>query len=208
MVIVEITGIPDIQTLLTIMKNILLVFIILITLTACESKKSNSTEKNVAEIEEMIPELNTQKIELTELEKEEKLRTKINTKYFAELSKCSQNVNAVTDFNNKTEFWRICEIENGKRIIQIDSHEKTNLYKEVYFEENGELIYAEESIRYMPINHYVLQAWTCQFYAQKGKLVSLMSLGHGKTEYDEWNPEIIFEMYKNRIAELKKIAKE
>ena len=190
------------------MKNILLTLIILLSLTACDSKKSNSMKKNVTGTEKQVSDLDTQKTELTELEKEEKLRKKINTQYLAELSKCSQNINAVTDFNGKTEFWRICETENGKRIIQIDSHEGTVLYEEVYFELNGELIYAEESIKYMPINHYVLQPWTCQFYAEKGKLVSLMSLGHGKTEDDEWNPEIIFEMHKNRIAELNNIAEE
>ena len=187
------------------MKKILLTLIILISLTACESKKGNSTEKNVAESETTISDLET---ELTELEKEEKLRTEINDQYLAELSKCSQNVDAVTDFNGKTEFWRICETDNGKRIIQIDSHEETVLYEEVYYEQNGELIYAEESIKYMPINHYTLQPWTCQFYAENGKLISLMSLGHGKTEDDEWNPEIIFEMHKNRIAELNKIENE
>jgi hypothetical protein len=185
------------------MKNILLTFIILISLTACETKKSNSTEKNVAESE-----IEEQKVELTERDKEEKLREQINTEYLAELSKCSQNKIAVTDFNGKTEFWRICETDNGKRIIQIESHEKTDFYEEVYYEKNGELNYAEESIKYMPINHYILQTWTCQFYAEKGKLISLMSLGHGKTEDDEWNPEIIFEMYKKRITELNKIAEE
>ncbi|WP_162984966.1 hypothetical protein [Mesonia aquimarina] len=184
------------------MKKILLTLIILISLTACESKKSNSTEKNVAESETIASDSET------ELEKEEKLRSEINDQYLAELSKCSQNVNAVTDFNGKTEFWRICETDNGKRIIQIDSHKETVLYEEVYYEQNGELIYAEESIKYMPINHYTLQPWTCQFYAENGKLVSLMSLGHGKTEDDEWNPEIIFEMHKNRIAELNKIENE
>ncbi|WP_298516124.1 hypothetical protein [uncultured Kordia sp.] len=185
------------------MKNILQIFIILISLTACESKKSHSVEKKEAKSE-----IKAQKVELTEREKEEKLRTKINSDYIAELSKCSQNTNAVTNFNGKTEFWEICETDQGKRILKIESHKKTELYEEVYYEQNGELIYAEESIKYMPINHHVLQTWTCQFYIEKGKLVSLMSLGHGKTENENWNPEIIFEMYKKRIIELNKIAKE
>ncbi len=188
------------------MKKILLTLIFSISLMACESKKSKSSEQNLAESEKVTSDFNSQKTELTELEKEENLRKKINDQYLAELSKCSQNVNAVTDFNGKTEFWKICETDNGKRIIRIESHEETNLYEEIYFEQNGELIYAEESINYMPINHFTLQHWNCQFYAEKGKLVSLMSLGHGKTEDDEWNPEIIFEMHKNRIAELNKIA--
>ena len=162
-------------------------------MTACVSKKSNSTEKKIAE---------------SVIEKEEKLREQINIEYLAELSNCSQNKIAVTDFNGKTEFWKICETENGNRIIQIESHEKTDFYVEVYYEKNRELIYAEESIKYMPINHYILQTWTCQFYAEKGKLISMISLGHGKTEDDEWNPDIIFEMYKIRITELNKIAAE
>jgi hypothetical protein len=175
------------------MKKILLTCIILILVTACVSKKSNSTEKKIAE---------------SVIEKEEKLREQINIEYLAELSNCSQNKIAVTDFNGKTEFWKICETENGNRIIQIESHEKTDFYVEVYYEKNRELIYAEESIKYMPINHYILQTWTCQFYAEKGKLISMISLGHGKTEDDEWNPDIIFEMYKIRITELNKIAAE
>ncbi len=184
------------------MKKFLLSFIILVSLTTCESKKNNSTEKNAMESEIKTSYLET---ELTELDKEEKIRKEINNQYLNELTKCSQNVNAVTDFNGKTEFWRICEIDNGKRIIHINSHEKAVLYEEVYYEQNGELIYAEESIKHMPFNHYTLLSWTCQFYTKKGKLVSLMSLGHGKTEDDEWNPEIIFEMYKKRKAELNKI---
>jgi hypothetical protein len=190
------------------LKRILLTFILLISLTACESKKSNSTEENAAESEKKISELETQTTELTELEKEGKLRKKINTQYLAELSKCWQNVSAVTNFNGKTEFWSICTNDNGKRIIQIHSHEETAFYEEVYFEQNDELIYAEESIKYIPINHYVLQSWICQFYVENGKLVSLMSLGHGKTENDKWNPEIIFEMYKKRKAELDKVKRE
>lgn len=190
------------------MKNILLTFLILITSTACQPKKSNSIEKNVVETEKPVSELNTQKPQLLLREKEEIIRKEINAKYLAELSKCPQNVNTVTDFNGKTEFWTICETDQENRIIKIDSHEEQTLYQEVYYEQNRELIYAEESIKYMPINHYVLQTWTCQFYAEKGKLVSLMSLGHGKTEDNEWNPEIIFEMYKKRIAELNKIKKE
>ena len=49
--------------------------------------------------------------------------------------------------------------------------------------------------------------WNCEFYIKNGKLIGLISLGHGKTEDDEWNPEIIFQMYKKRIAELSEIKK-
>jgi hypothetical protein len=198
---------PYTQPLPTIMKNILLTLILVLGLTACKDKKSIQNElKKTADTQKTTAELNTAETKLNELQGEEKIRAEINKEYLAEIKNCGQNVNAVTDFNGKTEFWRICDTDNGKRLIQINSHVETSLFEEVYYEQNGELVYAEESIKYMPINHFVLQPWTCQFYADKGKLVSLMSLGHGKTEDDEWNPEIIFEMHKNRIAELEKIA--
>lgn len=176
------------------MKRLILVLVTVGLVSSCTPRIENNQET-----------LNAQKNKLTELEKEEKLRRETNHQYLAELSKCSQNINAVSDFNGKTEFWQICKTDKTKRIIQISSYEEDSLYKEVYYEQNGELIYAEESIKYMPINHYVLQPWICQFYIEKGKIISLMSLGHGKTEDDEWKPEIIFEMYKKRIEELNKI---
>ena len=77
----------------------------------------------------------------------------------------------------------------------------------IYFEKNGELIYAKETQNYMPKNHFTQMAWNCEFYAKNGKLIAIMSLGHGKTEDEEWNPDVIFDMYKNRLTELKRIKK-
>lgn len=191
------------------MKKLFLTLILLSILIGCNSNKTNSNEKeNSLEHNEKIADSKTKHAELTELQKEEKIRTEINKLFLEESSNYPQRTDAVTDFNGKTEFWRICKTDSGNRIIRIESHEKNELYEEVYFEKNGDLIYAEESIKYMPINHYVVQPWICQFYAEQGKLISLMSLGHGKTEDEEWNPEVIFDMYKKRITELNKIAKE
>lgn len=177
------------------MKN-LLFFLVFSLFVSCESKKEKSNTKEVT----------TKK--LTEQDKETIIREKINNQYLIELSKCHQKIDAVTNFNGKTEFWRICKNEDGNRIIQINSHKEDTLFEEVYFEKGDELVYAEESIKYMPINHYTLQPWICQFYTKNGKLVSMMSLGHGKTEDEKWNPEVIFEMHRNRIEELNKIEKE
>jgi len=112
----------------------------------------------------------------------------------------------ISDFNDKTEFWNICNLKNGNRIIKIESHEKETYYQEIYFEKNGELVYAKETENYIPKNHFTQMSWNCEFYAENGELVALISLGHGKTEDEEWNPDVIFEMYKNRLTELKKIT--
>lgn len=140
-------------------------------------------------------------------EKEEKIRSEINTEFEENKGECYAGVDVVSDFNGKTEFWNICKLKNGNRIITIDSYKKDTYYQEIYFEKNGELIYAKETENYMPKNHFTQMSWNCEFYAKKGELIALMSLGHGKTEDDKWNPDVIFEMYKNRLTELKRIKK-
>ena len=67
-------------------------------------------------------------------EKEEKIRAEINTEFEQISSNCSGAIDAVSDFNDKTEFWNICNLKNGNRIITIESHEKETYYQEIYFE--------------------------------------------------------------------------
>lgn len=140
-------------------------------------------------------------------EKEEKLRSEINTEFEQNLSNCYGDIDAVSDFNGKTEFWTICKLKNGNRIIAIKSHEKETYFQEIYFEKNGALIYAKETENFIPKNHFSQLSWSCQFYFKNGALISIMSLGHGKTEDEAWNPEVIFDMYKNRLTELERIKK-
>lgn len=175
------------------MRKILLSLIILMGLS-CEPKISTS-KKNTTNSTSTI-------------ETKEEAKKKINLEYTTALAKCSQNVVAVSTYNAKTEFWKICSDDKNLRILQIESYEKDILYKEVYFEQNGELVYAEEWMEQMPANHYILNRWMCKFYMKTGKLSSIASMGHGKTENEDWNPEIILEMYTNRLAELDKLAKE
>ena len=143
----------------------------------------------------------------TQREREQELLSEIHTKLEENLANCSTTVDAVTDFNGKIEFWRISELEDGHRIIQIESYEDSAFYQEFYFERNGKLIYAEETENHMPINHFMQVPWNCRFYVDNGKLLPVRSRGHGKTEDDDWNPEVIFEMHKNRLAELGKIKR-
>tara|TARA_R110000868_G_scaffold409932_2_gene696610 strand:+ start:710 stop:1201 length:492 start_codon:yes stop_codon:yes gene_type:complete len=140
-------------------------------------------------------------------ESEEKFRAEINNLFHKNLSDCNTDVSAITDFNGKPEFWKICELNNESQIIQIESHKDSIFYQEIYFSKNGDLIYAKETENYMPNNSFNQMAWNCEFYARNGELISLISLGHGKTEDEEWDSDIIFEMYNKRIEEIKRIEK-
>jgi hypothetical protein len=153
-------------------------------------------------------------INLNEIEKK-KLIEDINEKYFIERSKYwSKNEyylkNAITNFNGKKEFWEISEIDNGKRIIEIQSFDGNNLDKEVYFEQYGELSYAKISFNYYShphLNSYQALNPFEKFHTYKGKIIKHDGIGHGISGNDDWYPEIIFEMYKKRLKELSKIGK-
>ncbi|NHN24600.1 hypothetical protein FIA58_002830 [Flavobacterium jejuense] len=141
----------------------------------------------------------------TQKEKEEKIRSVINLDFHQNASKCSFNVNAVTDINNKKEFWSICQLKNGNRILKIQSYEKEIYFEEIYFEKKGSLMYVKETENYVPKNHFNQMSWNCEYYTKNGELLTLISLGHGKTEDENWNPDYIFDRYKRRLSELKKI---
>jgi len=113
----------------------------------------------------------------------------------------------ISEFNGKTEIWSVCNLKNGNRFIRIESYKNETFYQELYFEKNGELRYAKETENYNPKNGFAEMKWNCEFFFENGKLMTNISLGHGKTEDENWNPESIIGMYKNRISELNKMKK-
>jgi len=139
-------------------------------------------------------------------ELEEKIRDSIDNEFIKNYSNCSLNSkNGVTNFNGKIEFWKICELQDGNRIIQIESHSESTYFQEIYFEKKGKLLYAREAQNYIPINSFEQIRWNCEFYIQNNRVITTMSLGHGKTEDEEWDENMILEMYSKRISEIEKI---
>jgi len=137
--------------------------------------------------------------------KEAKIREDIRSLFDTNVANCAAETTAVTNFNGKTEFWSICPLQNGNRIITIHSHQGDTYNQEIYFEQSGDLMYAKETENYMPKNQFTQLPWNCEFFAKNGELLTIISLGHGKTEDDEWDPDSIFKMYKTRLAELAQI---
>ena len=102
------------------------------------------------------------------------------------------------------ENWQRFEHKQLSRIIinyKVDSTD----YTEEYYFRDGALIYAsEKEIRYFPSlgpNEYV--AWSGSFYFSKQKLIDHVTLGHGKSESEDWDPEKeILQRLKVRKTEL------
>ncbi len=143
----------------------------------------------------------------THREKEEKIRSEVKELFENKQANCYDQVDAITDTHGKTEFWNICTLENGYRILKIESYKEDTYYQEIYFEKNHALVYAKETENYIPKNHFLQIPWNCEFYTKDEKLLTYISHGHGKTETDTWNPDVIFDMYRQRISELERIKK-
>ncbi len=134
------------------------------------------------------------------------IRDSIQTEFAENYSNCSSySKNGITNFNGKPEFWSICELQNENRIIKIVSHSESTYFEEIYFEREQKLIYARETQKYTPINSFEQMRWNCEYYINKNEVISTMSLGHGKTEDEEWDENSIIEMYTKRIQEIEKI---
>ncbi|MDG4946150.1 hypothetical protein NMK71_06960 [Weeksellaceae bacterium KMM 9713] len=134
---------------------------------------------------------------------ETNLRAQIKLKLEKAIEECTQDISVVSDLNDRTEFWQICELDQKRRLIKIESYTDGILYQEIYFEAENDLIYAKETEQMMPKNHFAQSIWNCEYFTQNGEVLSTMSLGHGKTESEDWQAESIFELYQQRLKELK-----
>ncbi|NOT52346.1 MAG: hypothetical protein HOP10_13835 [Chitinophagaceae bacterium] len=64
-------------------------------------------------------------------------------------------------------------------------------YEEEYYLHEGTLIFATEKEvwRFPSMNPVDSMGWSGVFYFSKGKLIYQSTLGHGKSELDNWDPE-------------------
>lgn len=86
-------------------------------------------------------------------------------------------------------YWTI-----GNRIVKMaciweqqDAAHTDNITQSFYIE-NGQPFSASESITWGQ-DESDMGGWGCSYVFEKGKLVHLISLGHGKSEDDRWDPE-------------------
>lgn len=113
------------------------------------------------------------------------------------------DISVVSDLNDRTEFWQICELDQKRRLIKIESYTNGILFQEIYFESENDLIYAKDTKQMMPKNHFAQSIWNGEYFTQNGEILITISLGHGKTESEDWQAESIFELCQQRLKELK-----
>lgn len=119
----------------------------------------------------------------------------------------NSDIDAATDFNGYQEFWMVDSLDIHTQAIKILSYREEKLYTELYFVQYGKIIYALEEVKYIPINQHTQSIWRCECFIKDERVVDYTSLGSGKTEDDQWNPEDIIIQFSERKAEFKQIRK-
>jgi hypothetical protein len=140
--------------------------------------------------------------------KNEEYRKNIYIEVEREMNICKMNeYHLIYEFDEQNEIWEECfaTYENEKEpyviIYKFESLKLPIIYQEIYYTENKKLIFAQETELYISENLKDTIQWNCKYFFENEKLVDLISLGHGKTEEDNWNPDLILEKFKRRLSE-------
>ncbi|MGB5981681.1 MAG: hypothetical protein WBG46_06020 [Nonlabens sp.] len=147
------------------------------------------------------------KAQVDDESKEEGFREEVRLELIENYSGCALfgTEKAISKLNGKIEIWSVCRLDNGNRFISIESYQDETFFQEIYFDKSGKLRYAKEIENYTPKNGFAQMKWNCEFFFQNEELKTLISLGHGKTESESWDPEVIVEMFKKRLSELEQL---
>jgi hypothetical protein len=109
------------------------------------------------------------------------------------LSKTSSRsfINTKVIKNKKVkETWQHFDNKQLARLIINYTIDSTD-YSEEYYFKDGLLIYASENeiSRFPSLRLDAYSLWGGGFYFSNGKLIDHVTLGHGKSESDDWDPE-------------------
>ena len=142
---------------------------------------------------------NAQIAQLTEDQFREKVSVEFQTSYNKALTSFENSMDY--DMTKKNETWSVYEFDN-KRIFKIESKKKNTTFMETFYEVDGQLRYAQEK-EISFINTPDAMEWNCEYFLENGTIKTIMSLGHGKTERDDWDSNEILTTYQKRKSSLK-----
>lgn len=163
------------------MRNI--VFILLISPFLCLSQEKKPDSASINRIVEKVDKL-----------------SETNSKSYAK--------DKVINHKKFIEKWKYFDSKQLSRITieyTIDSPKYSVAYSEKYYFKDGSLIYAYESEIFFNPPEGIDKGtkWAGYFYFSKEKLIDYVTLGHGKSELDDWDPEKdILMQLKKRKAQL------
>jgi hypothetical protein len=99
-------------------------------------------------------------------------------------------------------------INNGKvEVLKVNFQDGILFFEEEFFIRNGEPVFAYEK-ETATKDDEVIHEWSGEYYFEDGKIFDIETLGHGKSETDDWEPEKeIPKLYRKRIKQLNNYLK-
>jgi len=180
------------------------IFILFVSLIACRNKSNTSLPdadkvKNTTQKQESNEYSGKTDNEIKSiLQKQSSAKSKLETVSKLvrdELDRCSKTKTKIAKSN---ETWLYCKKSNQTEIIIYTRTNNAERFREIYFIEYGKLTYAFEEILSDFINPNNNVTWNCQYGIENDTIYDYVSLGHGETENDEWNPESILDQWKSQ----------
>lgn len=117
-------------------------------------------------------------------------------KYSETINKDSKIAEYQFEVKNKNKNVQYRYSKKGNEIVEISREWKENngnhvdTYTDYFLLKNGERVYANQNFTYHnKSDNEIMGGWGCRFWINKNKVIHMTSLGHGKTERDDWDYE-------------------
>jgi len=180
-------------------------FVILLALFSCKTEKPSNESP-----EDATPS-NTVRTPAAKNTIQQAINEKAAQGYFCDAPQCKisldlarradaffENIEASGAVESTKDFYTLLyeeapDVKYYKTLFVNDGVEFTD----VFGMKSEELIYAFESI-----NPADGPFWNCQYIIEDGEVVEFISLGHGETESDDWEPESILKQWQERKADI------
>lgn len=124
------------------------------------------------------------------------IETENINKYSEIIDKDSTIVEYQFEIKNKSKIVKYKYSKKGNEIVKIFREWKENngnyidTYTDYFLLKNEERVYANQSIIFKnKSDEEDIGGWSCTFWLKKDKVIHMTSLGHGKTETDDWDYE-------------------
>ena len=128
--------------------------------------------------------------------KAESLEIENINKYSETIDKDSNVTEYQFEVKNKNKIVQYQYSKKGNKIVKISREWKENngnyidTYTDFFLLKNAEKVYANQSIVFKNrSDEEDMGGWSCTFWIHKNKVIHMTSLGHGKTETDDWDYE-------------------
>lgn len=94
------------------------------------------------------------------------------------------------NLNENKEVITIYKIDYKTNIYLIYNYKKQTPISFIFYETNKKLRYAKEVEADSYISCLSTTLWQCEYYFNNDRLIYYESLGHGKSEDENWNPDL------------------